>query len=391
MDPLRNPYQPGAGRRPPQLAGRREELAGFDVLVGRCESGAGERGRILHGLRGVGKTVLLNEFFAKAEDRGWIVAKVEATPGRPLIPSVAQALHRALREATGRFELPRLRRLLGVFRSFSLQVDPAGTYSFGVEVEPERGRADTGNLAFDISELFTELGRAAGDLGVGALLLIDEMQDVPFAELVAINVAAHEVGQGARPLPVVVVGAGLPSLPGILSEATTYAERLFEYRSIGALPPDAAADALVQPARQLSVEWTDDALGVALDASGGYPFFLQTCGKFVWDYARTSPIALEDADTGVTFARQEIDAGLYLARWNRATKNQRHILRAMANAGEGANVLTADIAAALGKRRGDISVPRDQLIKKGLIYAPERGLVAFTVPGMAAFVERQHD
>jgi hypothetical protein len=391
VDPVRNPYQPGAGRRPPELAGRHEELNGFDVLLARCEAGAGERGRVFHGLRGVGKTVLLNEFFAKAEARGWIVAKVEAAPTKPVAPLVVQGLHRALREATGRFDASRLTRLLRVFRAFTVSVDPTGSYSFGIDLEPLTGRADSGNLSLDLSELFQELGRTAQDLGMGTLLLIDEMQDVPFDELVAINVATHDVGQGARPLPVIVVGAGLPSLPGILSEATTYAERLFEYRSVGALDKEAGAEALVRPALTLGVEWASEAVDAALEASGGYPFFVQSCGKFIWDYAKTSPITLEDAEVGIGFARREIDAGLYLARWNRATPAQRQILHAMASAGEGATVPTADIAAKLGKKRGDISVPRDQLIKKGLIYAPERGLVAFTVPGMVDFINRQPD
>jgi hypothetical protein len=390
MDPVANPYQPGAGRRPPELAGRAAIIEDAQILMRRCQEGLGDRGRILHGLRGVGKTVLLNEFYSLAEQAGWIVAKVEGSPARPQIARyIAQGLHRSLREATGRFDTGRLKRALVVFKSFTVKIDPSGSYSFGIDVDAATGHADTGDLTTDLTDLFTELGRAAADLGVGVMLLIDEMQELSKAELVALNLAAHEVGQGAAPLPVVIIGAGLPSLPAILADATTYAERLFEYHSIGALSPQAATDALVRPAAARGVEWTPEALNVALAASGGYPFALQTCGKFIWDYTRTSPIEADDAQTGIRYAREEMDNGIYLSRWNRATPAQRQILRAMAAHPEGAIIPIANIISALGTTHAGVSVPRDQLIKKGLIYAPERGLIAFTVPGMAEFVRRQ--
>ncbi|MDP9222010.1 MAG: ATP-binding protein, partial [Actinomycetota bacterium] len=284
MDPVRNPYQPGAGRRPPELAGRADVIADVRVAMERCVNGTGDRGRVVHGLRGVGKTVLLNEFLSLAEQAGWIDVKVEGSPARPQVARhIAQGLHRALRQATGRYDVSRLKRALGVFRAFSIRVDPAGSYSFGFDVAPASGHADSGDLTTDLTDLFTELGRAAADLGVGVMLLVDEMQELGRHELAALNLAAHEVGQGTAPLPVLVIGAGLPSLPAILAEAATYAERLFEFRSIGALTPGAAADALVRPAAHLGVHWDDDALSAVLEASGGYPFALQSCGKFVWD------------------------------------------------------------------------------------------------------------
>lgn len=393
MDPVLNPYEPGAGRRPPELAGRSAITTGVDVLMDRCEAGRGGRGRVLHGLRGVGKTVLLNEFLASAEGRHWIVAKVEGSPARPdVVRRITQGLHRSLREQTGRHPdgVPSLlMRALRVFRSFTVTVDPGGAYGFGIDVDPLAGHADSGDLTTDLTDLFTELGGAAVELGIGVMLLIDEMQELTKHELVSLNLAAHHVGQGASPLPVVVVGAGLPSLPAVVAEATTYAERLFEYHSIGALTEDAATDALVRPAQPLGVQWSREALEEVLAASGGYPFALQSCGRFVWDYARTTPIHTEDALVGINRAREEMDNGIYLSRWNRATPVQRHLLRAMADQGEGVVSPMAEIAAALERRRADLSVPRDQLIKKGLVYAPERGLIAFTVPGMADFVRRQ--
>ncbi len=389
MDPVKNPYQPGAGRRPPELAGRRRELEAFHVLVQRCELGYGERGRILYGLRGVGKTVLLNEFQSMAENRRWITAKVEASAGASVLPSLAQSLHRSLRIAAGRFERRALASLLGVFRSFTLRVDPAGSYAFSFEVQATPGRGDSGDPAVDLPELFGELGSTALTLGVGVLILIDEMQDASAAELRAINAAVHEVGQGADPSPFVLVGAGLPSLPEVLARATSYAERLYEYLPLGALDRQAAHAALQVPANALGVRWTDGALD-RLDAfSRGYPYFIQTGGKYVWDYAADSPITAADADAGLVAARHEVDAGLYRARWQRATPAQRQVMRVLADLADDEPVAMTQVAQALGKDRNELSVPRDQLIKKGLVFAPERGLVAFTVPGMADYVRRQ--
>jgi len=391
MDPVRNPYQPGAGRRPPELAGRADEIDAFGVLMQRCERGLGERGRILYGLRGVGKTVLLNEFHGMAESRRWITAKVEAAAGRSVLPALAQSLHRSLRIATGRFDRSRLIGLLQVFRSFSVRVDPGGSYTFGFDVQASPGRADSGDPAIDLPELFAELGATARDLGVGVLLLIDEMQDVPEAELRALNTAVHELGQGTDPRPVVLVGAGLPSLPEVLSRATSYAERLYEYVAVGALDQVAAHAALVVPAQALGVQWSAGALD-RLDAfSGGYPYFIQTGGKYAWDYAADSPITAADADAGLVQARREVDSGLYRARWQRATPLQRQMMRAMSDLAGDGPVPMASVADALERERNELSVPRDQLIKKGLVYAPERGSVAFTVPGMAEYVGRQPD
>lgn len=389
MDPVRNPYQPGAGRRPPELAGRDEVLEAFGVLLQRHELGFGDRGRVLYGLRGVGKTVLLGEFQAMAEQRRWLTAKVEASAGRSILATLAQALHRSLRSATGTFERAKLLTMLQVFRAFSLRLDPDGSYTFGFEVQAASGRADTGDPTIDLPELFAAIGATMRDLGVGALLLIDEMQDVPEAELRAINTAVHEMGQGPDPLPLVVVGAGLPSLPEVLAKATSYAERLYEYVAIGALDEASAAEALLVPAEALGATWHPDALRRVYEFSHGYPYLVQTGGKYTWDYAATSPITAEDADAGLVQARREVDAGLYRARWQRATPLQRQIMAAMADLGANEPVSMAAVASALGRERNELSVPREQLIKKGLVYAPDRGLVAFTIPGMADYARRQ--
>lgn len=392
MDPVVNPYRPGAGRRPPVLAGREPILDAFSVVRRRAdEYGEGDRGWILNGLRGVGKTVLLNELLSQVTGRGWVAAKVEATAGTPLQVALSSALVRSMRTATGRHPEPRLRRLLGVFKAFSLKFDPSnGLVSLGVDVEPVIGVADTGRFADDLAALFEVLGETCRDLGVGTLILVDELQEATSDDLTAINTAVHQLGQADAPLPVTLIGAGLPSLPAQLADATSYAERLYDYRPIGLLGEDAARAALVRPSLDHGVTWEDDAITQALSIAGGYPYFLQAVGKHVWDAARTSRITADDVTVGGEFARREVDEGLYRSRWERATAAQKALLRALGTTGGEESVAVSDLASAMGKRRvSDLSVARNELIKKGLVYAPERGLLAFTVPGMHKFIARQ--
>jgi len=387
-----NPFRPGAGRRPPLLAGRADVLAGFDVLRRRAEElGEGDRGWVLNGLRGVGKTVLLNALLAQVSDRGWITAKVEAGQQGELGVALARALVRGMRTATGRHPEGRLRRLMGVFSAFSVTVDPAGSVALGADVEAVAGVADSGRFADDLTALFEVLGETARDLGVGVLILVDELQEATPAELVAVNTAVHQLGQSEVALPLVFVGAGLPSLPAQLAEATSYAERLYDYRSVGLLDEDAARAALSEPARQLGVRWASDALKLAAEHAQGYPYLLQAIGKHVWDYAAAGAlIDIHDVQVGLVQARREVDDGLYRSRWERATPAQQALLRAVATLGGGGDAATADLVLALGRRRAsDLSVARDELIRKGLLYAPVRGRLAFTVPGMHTYVGHQ--
>ena len=391
MDPVRNPFRPGAGRRPPVLAGRESLLDAFKVVLRRAEElGEGDRSWILNGLRGVGKTVLLNELLQQADGRGWITAKIEAGPSVSMSVALSQALLASMRTATGRHPTARLRRLWAVFKAFSVKVDPTGSITLEAEIQPERGVADTGRFAEDLSALFDVLGTTARDLGIGVLLLVDELQESKAEDLVAINTAVHHHGQAAVPLPLTVVGAGLPSLPAQLADATSYAERLYDYQTVGLLDKAAARDALILPAESLDVVWSDDGLEMAIDAARGYPYFLQAVGKHVWDNARRSPIQAEDVAVGLLAARREVDDGLYRSRWERATPAQRDLLRSVAFGADSIGSTVADIAKRMGKSRtSDISVARNELIKKGLLYAPERGLLAFTVPGMEEFIARQ--
>lgn len=392
MDPVLNPFRPGAGRRPPVLAGRERLLEGFDVVIRRIEqTGEGDRSWVINGLRGVGKTVLLNELLSQANQRKWIVAKVEASSGSPLRNVLAAELAKAMRTATGRHpQGGALKRALGVFKAFSLQLGLTGV-NVGVEVEPLKGIADSGRLGEDLTALFEVLGLASQEFNIGTLLLIDELQEASREDLAAINMAVHEIGQAGVPLPVVLVGAGLPSLPAQLADAGSYAERLYAYQPVGLLADEPVETALTEPCRVQGASWDDDALAAALELAQGYPYFVQAIGKHVWDLAPGPQIHLEDVAEGGRLARDEIDAGLYRSRWERATVAQRRMLRGMAELGGEGSVEIGELAVHLGKSRtSDLSVARGELIKKGLVYAPERGLVAFTVPGMAEFVLSQN-
>lgn len=364
-----------------------------DIVFSRLESGMGDRGIVLVGLRGFGKTVLMREFRSIAIRHDWITAWAEADGGSRIAPSIAQsmnvALHAAMRRDTGS---SRLQRALAVFKSFSLSISPDGRFALGIDVEPERGRASTGDLGFDLFDLFTELGEAARDLGIGVALFVDEMQLVPRDELLGLLIAIHQANQ--NDLPVAVFGAGLPNLPAILADARSYAERLFLYRRVGALDDDASRAALTRPTESLGVAWDGAALDDAMAAAHGYPYFLQEFGRAIWDFAATSPITEADAAWGIEAANRSLEAGFYQSRWERATDAQQEYLRAVAKLAaqspdDDAPVATSGVAQTLGRTLAALSSTRDQLIRKNLLYAPDRGSIAFTVPGMAAYVRRQ--
>lgn len=391
--PPPNPFKPGAGRVPPELAGR-------DVLLDEVQSsldqvvleGEGARPFIISGLRGVGKTVLLTEFARRAQDSNhWISIKLEAVAGSSLQLPLARAIHTQLRSlmTSGQVAREKLARALGVFKSFQLRVDPSGTYSFGFDVTPVPGMADSGDFEQDITDLLTELGRSARDLGMGVLLAIDELQNASKSDLNGLNVALHNLGQDVRPVPVSFIGAGLPSLPAVLADATSYAERLYDYRTIGLLDDAEARDALAHPVERRGIRWEPAALDAALASVGGYPYFAQACGKHVWDVSSGTTIRLLDALVGIQKARDEVDRGLYMSRWDRATQAQRAMMKAMAQDDDRPSAIQ-DLVSRLGKSRtSDLSVSRNELIKAGHIYPVDRGFVAFTVPGMADFIHRR--
>jgi hypothetical protein len=394
VDPVNNPYSPGAGLRPPELAGRDADIKAFETMMARGEAGRSTQSLVLTGLRGVGKTVLLNDLASRARSRDWVVAQIEASAddnaGASFRAMVARSLNQSLRQVTGSWGLrDRVRAALATFKSFSITTDQSGSLALGIEIEPTRGRADTGSLELDLSDLARDLAASAAELGSGVVVFIDEMQELADEELVALCTTAHESGQ--QNLPFYVVGAGLPSLPGILADARSYAERLFAYRPIGPLVPDAARTALTRPAAAQQVEWMPDAIEIVVDGAGGYPYFLQEFANATWDYAPGPHIEVADAEVGVQAGRNKLDAGFFASRWTRATPAEREYMRAMADDGDGPSS-SGEIARRLGKRTvQQVGPVRANLIHKGHVYAPEHGLVAYTVPGMAGFIARQVD
>ncbi len=391
VDPVRNPYAPGAGQRPPELAGRDRELQQFEVVLERVARGRPERSMVITGLRGVGKTVLLNTFKSMAIQRLWGTGKIEARPDQSIRRPVAAALHMAIRELAPRHRAPeRIEEFLGVLKAFAMR-DPAaakGTshWSPGIEVPASRGRADSGDLEIDLTELFVDASAVATDLGVGIALFIDEMQDVQAADVSALCAACHELSQSGGPL--IVVGAGLPHLPSVLSASKSYSERLFRYARIDKLDREAADLALILPAREEEVEFTQEALDALYDAADGYPYFVQAYGKVAWDLAPRTPITLDDVKVSAPEAEEELAVGFFGSRYERATPAERDYMHAMAEIGD-EPVPTAEVAEALGRKPSSLSPARDSLIKKGLIYSAERGLIAFTVPHFGRFLRAQ--
>jgi AAA ATPase domain len=391
VDPVRNPYAPGAGQRPPELAGRDRELAQFEVVLERIARGRPERSMVLTGLRGVGKTVLLNAFRSMALQRLWGTGKIEARPEQSIRRPVAGALHMAVRELAPRHRAPdRIDGFLSVLKAFASRDPkaPKGTFTthLGIDVPAARGRADSGDLEIDLTELFADAAAVATDLGVGIALFIDEMQDVPAADISALCAATHELSQTGGPL--IVVGAGLPHLPSVLSASKSYSERLFRYVSIDRLDRRSADYALLAPARREGADFEQDALDALYEAADGYPYFVQAYGKVTWDVAAESPVTPADVKVASPQAEAELAVGFFGSRYERATPAEREYMRAMAMLGD-EPVPTAEVAEELGRKPSSLSPARDGLIKKGLIYSSERGLIAFTVPHFGKFLRAQ--
>jgi len=396
---VRNPYAPGAGQRPPELAGRDRELSQFEVTLERVAGGRPERSMVLSGLRGVGKTVLLNALRGQAVKRAWGTGKIEARPEQSLRLPVAQAVNAAVREVAHRHRDPdRVDAVAGVLKSFALGTrleDRKGfrwqpAVSIGTDVAATKGRADSGDLELDLVEMFTDVGDLARDLGVGVAIFIDEMQDVSTEELGALCGACHEVSQQGAPL--VVVGAGLPHLPVALAASRSYAERLFRYVAVDRLPRAMADRALLVPAGGEDVDYEAAALDELYRLTDGYPYFVQAYGKVTWDAALASPIRVADVREAAPEAERELAVGFFGARFDRATPAERDYMRTMAGLGVDngdSAVTTADIAGALARRPQSLSPARDGLIKKGLVYSSERGTVAFTVPHFGRFLRTQ--
>ncbi|MFC9968016.1 AAA family ATPase [Nocardia ignorata] len=390
MDPVRNPYAPGAGQRPPELAGRDKQLAAFDIVLERVARGRPERSVMLTGLRGVGKTVLLNQLRSAAVSRGWGTGKIEARPDQDLRRPLSSALHMAVRAVAMAHRNPeQVDDFLGILKAFALRATAdkgmRERWQPGIDVPAVTGRADSGDIEIDLIELFKEAAALAASIGVGIGIFIDEMQDLGPADVSAICGACHELSQDAAPL--IVVGAGLPHLPAVLSASKSYSERLFSYHRIDRLDRESADQALIAPAEREEVKFTSEALDSLYQRADGYPYFVQAYGKAAWDQAPESPITAEDVAVASPAAEEELAVGFFGSRYERATPAEREYMRAMADlAGDDGPVATAAVAAELGRKPASVSPARDGLIKKGLIYSAERGTIGFTVPHFGRYL-----
>ncbi len=358
------------------------------MLLKRLSAGRPEQNLVLWGLRGVGKTVLLNRFAAEAEEAGWGQGYIELRGRGPLRPVLAQIAAQAARSLERRDGVrERLSRALSVISSFSLTAMPAGV-TFKFDIDPAPGRGDSGQLDVDLQDVLVELGETARQAHAGIVLFFDEMQFADKDDVEALLAAFHRIGQ--RELPVALVCAGLPQLPGRLAEASSYAERLFQFMEIGRLTTAAARAALMLPASREGIHYDERALNFILARADRYPFFLQTYGRYAWLAAGSSPITEHDAMIADAIAREQLDNGFHRARFNRATAAEQRYLAALAALGEGPQ-LTAEIAAKLGSTQRSMGLARQNLIDvKGLVYSPERGYVDFTAPLFGDYIRRNH-
>lgn len=387
MDPRVNPYAPGAGTRPPDLAGRDELIEHAAIVLDRIRSGLSARSLVFIGLRGVGKTVLLNHIAQQAEARGFVTVALEVPERRSLpallIPSLRIALLKLDRIAAVGDAAKQALRILGSFvRAMKIHFKDI---DFGIELGVEAGVADSGDLANDLSDIMLAVGRAAKEKKTAVALFIDELQYIAEDQFAALIAAVHRCAQQA--LPLAILGAGLPHLVGQAGRAKTYAERLFEFPEIGPLEDRDARQAIESPAKRAGASITSGALDEIVRQTKGYPYFLQEWGKHCWDYAKTSPITQEDVLAATIIATAELDANFYRVRFERLTPGERRYLRAMAEVPK-LPCRSGEIAKMLGTTTSSVATNRASLIEKGMIYSPSYGENSFTVPLFDGFLRR---
>jgi hypothetical protein len=387
MDPVRNPYAPGAGTPPPELAGRGALLEKVRIAIERLRLRLPAKSVLMVGLRGVGKTVLLDRMRDDAEAAGVHTVRIEAPEGRSLpallAPQLRQALLRLSRQQRAKEAAQRaLRALAGFAKSLKLKY---ADIEVGFDFAPEPGLADNGDLEHDLQALLEAVGDAAQKADTALVMFIDELQYVKDEELAALVTALHRCAQ--RRLPVALVGAGLPQLPGHMGRAKSYAERLFDFPEVGPLTPDASRLAITKPAVDQGVAYTDPAVAAIVAETQGYPYFLQEWGKHAWDHASASPIRIEDVRAASVSAIAALDESFFRVRFDRLTPAEKRYLRAMAALGPGPH-RSGDIADGLQRKVTSLGPIRAQLIDKGMVWSPNHGDTAFTVPLFDAFMKR---
>lgn len=387
MDPITNPFAPGAGAPPPELAGRADLREAVRIARERVRRGRPTKSVLMVGLRGVGKTVLLDQMRDDAEASGIHTLRIEAPEGRSLpamlAPELRVAMLRLSRDERARDRARRaLRALAGFAKAMKVRY---ADIEVGLDFDPEPGLADNGDLEHDLQALLEAAGAAAQGADTALALFVDELQYVEEEQLAALITALHRVSQ--RRLPVVLVGAGLPQLRGRMGRAKSYAERLFDFPEVGPLPPEAAKSAILKPAQHEGVEVTAEALDLIVAETRGYPYFVQEWGKHAWDAADVSPIGADDVAAASSTAIAALDESFFRVRFDRLTPVEKRYLRAMAELGPGPH-RSGDIAGALRRGVTSLGPTRSQLIGKGMIWSPTHGDTAFTVPLFDEFMRR---
>lgn len=387
MDPRRNPYAPGAGTPPPELAGRDDIIERAAIALHRIAHGRAARSLIMYGLRGVGKTVLLQRIATQAEAEGMTTVVIESPEGRSLPailgPALRAGLIRMSRTEAAKASVKRAWSALASFvKAARLKYEDI---EFNIDLDTEAGLADSGDLEADLGDLVVCVGESAAAHKTALVLVIDELQYIPEQQLAALITALHRASQ--KQLPVTLVAAGLPQLLGQMGRAKSYAERLFEFVPIQPLDPDSAAQALRVPAEQEGAAYTDEALAEIVARTQGYPYFLQEWGKHAWAAADAPPIDLADAQRATEIALAELDASFFRVRYDRLTPSEKRYMRAMAELGAGPH-RSGDIAAVLGRSISAVAPVRARLIEKGMVYSPAHGDTAFTVPLFDGFMKR---
>lgn len=388
MKAILNPYTPNAGAQPQALVGRNDQLESFDLLLARIEKGRSEQSMIVSGLRGVGKTVLLGLFRQKALARDWVAVELEVSKhdDTEFRRDIAVRMRSALLELSPRVRwTERAKHAAAVLKSFSVSVDPMGTRTAGLDVQAAEGFADHLDLTLDLTDLFLAVGETAKEHGKGVVLLFDEVQFLRPSQLEALIQALHKMVQ--RALPITMVAAGLPQIAELAGDAKSYAERLFTFPQLGDLEPADAKEALVLPAAEEGVTYTPDALDEAVRITGGYPYFIQELGYATWTVAEGPTITRDDILAAAPGYEAKLDASFFRVRLDRATELQRAYLRAMAELGS-APQKASDVADVMGRTSTNLGPTRAELINMGLLYTPEHGYAAFTVPHFDRFLRR---
>ena len=371
---------------PPALPGRESLLDAFSTALARIKLGRAAKSLLPYGLRGVGKTVLLRRFVKEARVKGYLTGLIEADESTKFIPALADELRRILFILDTPAKVHALaKRAMRIFKSFTVTAGLEGL-SMSLGVDGERGFGDSGDVGTDLSTLFQAIGEAAREQDTAVLIAVDEVQYLAEAEFGALIKAIHHVTQEG--LPVLVVATGLPQILALAGEAKSYAERLFDFRAIGPLSEEDAREALVAPAADAGVAFEDAAVRTVFEATRGYPFFLQEWAYNAWNEASGSSITKGDALNGEAIALPKLDNGFFAVRYNRCTPSEKRYLRAMAELGEGP-FKSSDVALKLSKTSNRLGPTRDALIKKGMIWSPEHGFIAFTVPLFDAFMRRK--